>query len=264
MTRRVSPIHCLVPLADNGGPTWTHAPLVGSLAIDRGSSTAVAGSGGVPMFDQRGAPYTRVYNGDGVGGARIDIGALELQPIVAPALPGDYNSSGTVDAADYAAWRNAMGSNVTPYSGADGDGSGIVDQADYGVWRAHFGLTLATATETGTSAFTTNAVPAASQFSKSLPLAARYTIQTAAHDFVSPESQPPAAVRFPTANKPHSASISARRDELLAVWFTTVEVGRNRGDESQETSDGHESPGARDDIYDAVFDEALDLLEQME
>ena len=44
-----------------------------------------------------------------------------------------------------------MGSNVTAYSGADGDGSGIVDQADYGVWRAHFGLTLATATETGTS-----------------------------------------------------------------------------------------------------------------
>ena len=28
----------LGPLADNGGPTWTHAPLVGSPAIDRGSS----------------------------------------------------------------------------------------------------------------------------------------------------------------------------------------------------------------------------------
>ena len=87
----------LGPLTDNGGPTWTHAPLVGSLAIDRGSPTAVAGSGGVPMFDQRGAPYTRVFNGDGAGGARIDIGALELQPIVGPALPGDYNLSGAVD-----------------------------------------------------------------------------------------------------------------------------------------------------------------------
>jgi hypothetical protein len=95
------------------------------------------------MFDQRGAPYTRVFNGDGAGGARIDIGALELQPIAAPALPGDYNLSGAVDAADYVAWRSAMGSNVTAYSGADGDGSGIVDQADYGVWRAHFGQMLA-------------------------------------------------------------------------------------------------------------------------
>jgi hypothetical protein len=95
------------------------------------------------MFDQRGAPYTRVYNGDGAGGSRIDIGALELQPIVAPELPGDYNLSGAVDAADYVVWRKSMGSNVTAYSGADGDGSGTVDQADLGVWRAQFGKVLA-------------------------------------------------------------------------------------------------------------------------
>ena len=50
----------------------------------------------------------RVYNGDGAGGARIDIGAFELQPIVSPALPGDYNQNGIVDAADYAGLaRNA-------------------------------------------------------------------------------------------------------------------------------------------------------------
>jgi hypothetical protein len=144
----------LGPLTDNGGPTSTHAPLVGSLAIDGGSATAVAGSGDVPMFDQRGAPYARVYDGDGASGARIDIGALELQPIVAPALPGDYNLSGAVDAADYVEWRNALGSNMTAYSGADGDGSGIVDQADYGVWRAHFGQVLAPSVGSGASAVT--------------------------------------------------------------------------------------------------------------
>ena len=216
------------------------------------------------MFDQRGAPYARVFNGDGVGGARIDIGALELQPIVAPALPGDYNLSGAVDAADYAAWRRAMGSNVTAYSGADGDGSGIVDQADYSVWRAHFGLVLATATEIGTSAFTTNAVPATPQIIEPLPLAARSTIQIAAGDVATSPSQPRAAVRFTTANNPRSASISARQDELLAVWFTTVKTDRHRGDKSQERNAGRESPEVRDDIPDAVFDEALELLQHME
>ena len=55
-----------------------------------------------------------------------------------PALPGDYNSSRRVDAADYVVWRKTLGQSVTPYSGADGNGNGRVDEADYGVWRALF------------------------------------------------------------------------------------------------------------------------------
>jgi hypothetical protein len=43
------------------------------------------------------------------------------------ALPGDYDKSGDVDAADYVVWREGLG---TTYS-----------QADYDVWRAHFGAT---------------------------------------------------------------------------------------------------------------------------
>ena len=50
----------LGPLADNGGPTMTHALLPGSPAIDAGDPAAVAGVGGVPLFDQRGAPLSRV------------------------------------------------------------------------------------------------------------------------------------------------------------------------------------------------------------
>ncbi len=69
-----SPIDPLLgPLADNGGPTATHALLIGSPAIDMGDPNAVAGAGGVPQFDQRGAPFTRVH------GAQIDMGAFELQ-----------------------------------------------------------------------------------------------------------------------------------------------------------------------------------------
>ena len=56
-------------LADNGGPTMTHALLIGSPAIDAGDPSAVAGEGIVPQFDQRGDPFRRVFNGDGAGGA---------------------------------------------------------------------------------------------------------------------------------------------------------------------------------------------------
>ena len=59
----------LGPLANNGGPTMTHALLATSPAIDKGNAAAVAGSGGVPVYDQRGAPFTRVFNGDAVPGA---------------------------------------------------------------------------------------------------------------------------------------------------------------------------------------------------
>jgi hypothetical protein len=40
-------------------------------------------------------------------------------------LPGDFNTNGTVDAADYIVWRNGLGTTYT--------------QADYNTWRANFG-----------------------------------------------------------------------------------------------------------------------------
>ena len=63
----------LAPLADNGGPTLTHATLPGSAAIDAGDPAELAGVGDVPLYDQRGMPYTRVFGG------RSDIGAYERQ-----------------------------------------------------------------------------------------------------------------------------------------------------------------------------------------
>ena len=140
-----TPLNSIVDsfLADNGGPTWTHALLPGSPAIDAGDPAAMAGVDDVPDFDQRGSPFTRVFDGDGAGGARIDIGAFELQPPPGPSLPGDYNLDGMVDAADYVLWRKTLSTTGVPaFSGADGDGDGDITQADYGVWRANFGNTL--------------------------------------------------------------------------------------------------------------------------
>jgi CSLREA domain-containing protein len=67
----VSPLDAeLGPLADNGGPTLTHDLLPGSPALDSGDPAFAP----PPEFDQRGAPYLRVYN------ARLDMGAVEYQP----------------------------------------------------------------------------------------------------------------------------------------------------------------------------------------
>ena len=59
----------LGPLQNNGGPTFTHAPLPGSPAINAGDPNFTP----PPNTDQRG--YARVFNG------RIDIGSLESTPI---------------------------------------------------------------------------------------------------------------------------------------------------------------------------------------
>src|SRR5262249_7450167 len=68
----------LGPLRDNGGPTFTHALLTGSPAIDAGNPAA-PGSGGnaCPVDDQRGV--TRPQDGDGDTTAVCDIGAYELE-----------------------------------------------------------------------------------------------------------------------------------------------------------------------------------------
>jgi T5SS/PEP-CTERM-associated repeat protein len=57
---------------------------------------------------------------------------------VVPALAGDYNANGAVDAADYIVWRKMLGQNGIGLA-ADGSGNTVVDQEDYAVWRSNFG-----------------------------------------------------------------------------------------------------------------------------
>ncbi|MGC1320748.1 MAG: choice-of-anchor Q domain-containing protein [Candidatus Udaeobacter sp.] len=59
----------LGPLQDNGGPTFTHALLPGSPAIDTGDPNFTP----PPLYDQRGPGYSRIVNG------RIDKGSFEVQ-----------------------------------------------------------------------------------------------------------------------------------------------------------------------------------------
>ncbi len=61
----------LGPLQDNGGPTFTHALLVGSPALNAGNPSFTP----PPDFDQRGTGFPRVFN------TRIDIGSFEYQSV---------------------------------------------------------------------------------------------------------------------------------------------------------------------------------------
>jgi predicted outer membrane repeat protein len=126
------------PVLPDGSPMFTHALIPGSPAIDAGDPAAMAGTGIVPLYDQRGMPFSRVADGDDIPESRIDIGAFEWQPNT---LPGDFNYSGVVDAADCIVWRKTLGS--IDDLRADGDVDGDIDQDDYAVWRANFGAVAA-------------------------------------------------------------------------------------------------------------------------
>jgi hypothetical protein len=57
-----------------------------------------------------------------------------------PLVLGDYNLNGTVNANDYATWRENFGlstntSTSTGNAAADGNANGGVDLADYVTWR---------------------------------------------------------------------------------------------------------------------------------
>jgi hypothetical protein len=68
----------LGPLANNGGPTQTHALLVGSPALDAGADTFATDAG--LTTDQRGPGFPRISDGpDADTTATVDIGAFEFQ-----------------------------------------------------------------------------------------------------------------------------------------------------------------------------------------
>ena len=131
----------LGPLAANGGPTMTHAL---SPAVRRSTRAIRMRWRRAEVFHLSisGAQRFNAYSMAMALAARIDIGAVDRQPIP-PAVFGDYNRNGFVDAADYTVWRNTLGQTaLVPFTGADGNGDGNVTGADFLVWKSHFGQTV--------------------------------------------------------------------------------------------------------------------------
>ena len=84
----------LQPLANNGGPTPTHALGAGSIAIDAGQSSGAA-------IDQRGElrPCDQAAVANAAGGDGADVGAFEVQGVCTPpnAPPNAVDDAATFD-----------------------------------------------------------------------------------------------------------------------------------------------------------------------
>jgi predicted outer membrane repeat protein len=126
----------LGPLADNGGPTLTHALLSGSPAIDAGDPAAMPGVGSVPQFDQRGAPYSRVADGSLVDAAVIDMGAFELQDVAVVTCDFDGDTDCDIDDIDLLIGEIVAGTNDPAF---DLTGDGLVNLDDRDQWLAEAG-----------------------------------------------------------------------------------------------------------------------------
>jgi hypothetical protein len=121
-------------LQDNGGPTFTHALLPGSPAIDAGDPNFTP----PPFYDQRGPGFWRVRNG------RMDIGSFELQAGTTPTptpTPSQINLSAigrrvqgrhTVDLT----WSGANSANIDIYR----DGVVIATVPDNGAFKDFIGV----------------------------------------------------------------------------------------------------------------------------
>lgn len=99
---------------------------------------------GSPTTISLGQIYTNLGNEDPTlkfeyhlpGTSATSFNEIEINYVTGAAVPGDYNGNGIVDAADYAVWRDNLGSSNPA---ADGNGSGTVDSADYTYWKQRFG-----------------------------------------------------------------------------------------------------------------------------
>jgi hypothetical protein len=123
----------LGPLANDGGPTQTHALLPGSPAIDAGDPTIQHDP---DQFDQRGDPFLRVADGDLPDDIVIDMGAYEAQSRPS----ADFDSDHDVDGSDFLAWQRGYGTTVgaaKPDGNSDDDGD--VDASDLAAWEVSFG-----------------------------------------------------------------------------------------------------------------------------
>jgi len=114
----------LGPLQNNGGPTFTHAPLHGSAAIDKGKNLATDPTGNAVNSDQRGRPRPVRYNSSIVepsGGDGSDIGAVELSPIQFSAA--GYNVSENAGSVSLTVTRTGNTSQPATVHYATSDGS---------------------------------------------------------------------------------------------------------------------------------------------
>ncbi|MHC4696550.1 MAG: choice-of-anchor Q domain-containing protein [Planctomycetota bacterium] len=134
----------LATLANNGGYTLTHAPLLGSPAIDGGDPAGCTDVNGDPLgVDQRG--ISRPQDGDGNGSFICDVGTVESNDCngndmpdawdVASGASPDCNDNGFPDECDIGQGSSSddNGNGIPDECEIPGDlnGDGVVDLSDH-------------------------------------------------------------------------------------------------------------------------------------
>jgi hypothetical protein len=111
-----------------------------------GGTTNIYGSGfDYPSGQMTAASGTltgKLANGDSINTTFFVAGAGKV--ILHTLIPGDVNSDGLVDVADYNIWAANVGKTDAGWSQGDLNGDGLVDVADYNIWAANVGKTAGT------------------------------------------------------------------------------------------------------------------------
>jgi hypothetical protein len=117
-----------------------------SLRLDQGTTPTTDVVGDIPRFGNDGTWVLGFFGGGGeyqFGANSVTVDNIMIEFNAPPAVPGDYNGDGNVNAADYTVWRDTFSS--TDDLRADGSGltagepDGVVDLLDYGFWVSQFG-----------------------------------------------------------------------------------------------------------------------------
>jgi CSLREA domain-containing protein len=211
-----------------------------ALGVNAGDPAARPGVDGVPLYDQRGAPFTRVYDG------RIDIGAFELQPT--EFILGDNDRDSIVTAADYVLWRKAHGMSDGLGFRVDqrGNSDGIVDDWDYDLWRANFGRRHTMSEPQAATSQTMDANPRALE-------------QAAVRQESSSSGTAPDG-RTHASHVGRTAFFAPPRRDALSAWLLQSGVARTRT-RDDAVNMGASRPAADEPLTSAeAFDEALATL----
>jgi hypothetical protein len=171
-----------------------------------------------------------VINGDQI--VSVTVGGQSFNATIRdddaePILVGDYNHNGVVDGADYAVWRDTLGSDVAAYSGADGSGNSLVDSFDFDAWKIHFGSALpAAGSGSAAVAIEEGAEPTASADARVAPLSSGNVESELIVDAVPKQLSEKSWAGGPLGVAGSAAANS--RDSALLIWLAS-RAGQDRG-----------------------------------
>ncbi|QDT00006.1 beta strand repeat-containing protein [Adhaeretor mobilis] len=223
-------------LADNGGPTLTHALVPGSLAINRGSNAEIAA--GVTT-DQRGE--ARIKFGT------VDIGAFESDFDVTSVASADFNEDNSVDGFDFLAWQLGFGTSNPALADGDANDDGSVDAVDLGIWQTDYGTVFSGVATGITSVAAASSAPPVSTLQANRAALVDAALATV---WLGAETEDEAAVLEGTGA--FGELIPASRFRTARLAPTAIAAGEREPFES-EAEEGTESAWLSDELLERVF-----------